>query len=574
MEREWVEKAVDGAAVDALVSAGCAPLVARVLALRGVDPGGLSSFLDPSHHDLAAPSELPGIDAAVAVVMPFVRSRRRIVVFGDYDCDGVCATAILVKTLEALGASVIPRRTDEGYGMTDASLARMKAENPDASLVVTVDNGINAVEPVAALKAGGISVVVTDHHLPGSELPAADALVNPKVSAPPRLESLCGAGVAYMLARALVESARRDTGDSSLASGMSGRIFVMAGLATVTDIMPLLGQNRILVSEALRHFRSWAPVGLRELYDRVARSGVQRMTSRDFGFMIGPRINAVGRIEGRFGTAMNAPLGLMLGTDREKAREFARMVDECSSVRKRYEQAMTDMAMKLVAPGAAGQVIYLDGSCESVHPGVAGIVASRVMERLEGACPVCVLVDGRGSARAPAGYNLRDAFERCSEHLSRFGGHAVAAGLGVVAGHEKAFADSFAAACAAQADAIPQAERGVVGVDAFVEANDLTMGLAEELRRLEPFGEGNPEPVFAIRGACITEVRSLGAEGRHLALAADGVRAVWWGRGDLADSLRADSAHPHDVLFSLDISTYQQPHLELRLAGLRRSRDA
>ena len=579
MEKSWVEKAVDGRSVDELVAAGFSPLAARLLALRGVSPGNVGSYLTPSHRDLAAPSELPGVAAAVAAAMPFVRAHSPIVVFGDYDCDGVCATAILVTALGALGADVspfIPRRADEGYGMTDASVARMLSEHPQVALVVTVDNGINAVGPVSALKARGIAVVVTDHHLPGEELPAADALVNPKVAAPARLEWLCGAGVAYMFARALVEAARSDVGDPNLAAGISGRIFVMAGLATVTDIMPLSGQNRVLVSEALSHFRSWAPIGLRELYDRVSRAASPRMSARDFGFLIGPRINAVGRIEGRFGTAMDAPLGLMLGSDRERARELARIVDECSAVRKRYEHAMTEMAMERVRPGAAGQSLFLDGSDPMVHPGVAGIVAARVMERLGGTSPVCVLVDGKGSARAPSGYNLRDAFESCAAHLSHFGGHAVAAGLGVVAGHEEAFARDFAAVCASQERGIPESEKGVVGVDAFVDPADLTIELAREVERFEPFGEGNPEPVFAVRGARLADVKPLGQEGRHLSLSfSDGCpRAVWWGRGDLVERLRAEADAPHDLVFTLEVSNFQQPHVELRLQGVRLSAGA
>lgn len=272
-------------------------IVEQILERRGLTGAAREEYLHPTIDRLAKPEGLPGIVEAADVLLAAVAGRRPIVVFGDYDCDGVSATAILVKALQAVGGTVspfIPSRLSEGYGMSDASLARMLKENPDVGLVVTVDNGINSVAQVAALKAKGISVVVTDHHLPGDALPPADALVNPRVAAPAALADLCGAGVAFLLANRVVTEARR----RGLYAGgaVGGPLLVLAGLATVTDIMPLLGQNRILVAEALRRFGTHAPVGLKELYLRAARSGAGELTSRDFGFLLGPRLNAAGRV--------------------------------------------------------------------------------------------------------------------------------------------------------------------------------------------------------------------------------------------------------------------------------------
>lgn len=562
---DWIEKPVDEALAAALAAAGHTPLQARLLALRGISPDAVASFLNPTLAGLVDPYELPQVEAAVSCILDFVRDRRRIVVFGDYDCDGICATAILHAALDALVPGTcgcfIPERLSEGYGMSEASVARMLEENPDVALVVTVDNGINSVERIAELKARGIEVVVTDHHLPGEVNPDC-LIVNPKVAAPAHLDGLCGAGVAFMLSNALITQAKAQ----GLYNGpnIGGPLLVLAGLATVTDIMPVSGQNRIFVAEALRRFRSWAPLGLRELFDRASRAGSTTLTSRDFGFLIGPRINAAGRV-----ASGREALELVLSTDREKARELARRVDVHNTERKAIEQEMTERALAQVVPGAPAQVIDLQDG----HQGVAGIVASRVLEKLapEDHVPVCVVVGGHGSARAPEGYNVRDAFESASETLGRFGGHAAAGGFAVREGQIDRFRELFCAACARQAASFGDLRPGTETIDAWVTGTDLTMGFVEWLHKLEPFGEGNPEPVFALKGVYFSDVRPLGQEGKHLQVSLRGrdlPRAVWWNRGDLVEKLRAEASRPHDLMFTAEISTYFEPHVELRLVSI------
>ena len=496
----------------------------------------------------------------------------KIVIFGDYDCDGVCASSILALAIGAISKSgeqpavFLPERLKEGYGMTSASVARMLAENPDVKLVVTVDNGINSIEEVAALKSRGLKVVVTDHHLPGEELPAADALVNPKVSAPPYLEVLCGAGVAFMLANAIVTKAR----ERALYPGpnVGGPLLVLAGLATVTDIMPLVGQNRILVYEALRRFRTIAPTGLKELYLRASRSAVQPLNSKDFGFLIGPRINAAGRMA----SATDA-LKLILSTDREECREYAQIVDVRNVERKNIEQAMVDEALSKIVPGAPAQVIDLPNG----HQGVAGIVASRILERLGedassgGAKPVCVVVDGHGSARAPEGYNVREAFLHAADSLERFGGHAAAGGFSVKEGQIDRFRELFCDGCAKQLGETPVESRGVSILDAWIEPSDLTLEFAEAIQKMEPFGEGNPEPLFGLKGVCLGEVRQIGDKGRHLAVSFRGhdiPNSVWWNKGDRIEEIRAAAASPCDVVFTLEVSDYMTRHAELRIVDI------
>ena len=240
------------------------PIIERILESRGIVGAELEEFLHPTVDRLAKPEELPGIEKAAEVILDSVLYRRKIVVFGDYDCDGVCATAIVSRTLRALGGDVsefIPDRLTEGYGMSEDSIARMLRNNPGVGLVVTVDNGINSVAEVTNLKRKWCSVVVTDHHLPGDELPDANAIVDPKLEAPPHLQNLCGAGVAFLLANRVVSEAKRR--GMYKGGSIGGPLLVLAGLATVKDIMPLLGQNRILVSEALKRFFTCAPLGLR-----------------------------------------------------------------------------------------------------------------------------------------------------------------------------------------------------------------------------------------------------------------------------------------------------------------------
>ena len=582
-------------------------ILRRLLRTRGIDDADLEKFLNPSLRDLAAPDELPGIAEASRVVLDAVEAGRQIVVFGDYDCDGVCATAILVKVLSEIGSRpevesgkstvhsppqaststfitpFLPERLAEGYGMSEASVARMLKENPDVGLVVTVDNGINSVQQVAALKEKGVSVVVTDHHLPsyahgadGSQgemiLPDAEVVVDPKVAAPESLQELCGAGVAFFLASRLVADAR----ERGLYSGpkLGGPLLVLAGLATVTDIMPVLGQNRILVAEALRNFRLCAPLGLQELHSRAARNARGEITARDFAFLLGPRINAAGRLA----SGMDA-LDLVLETNRERVREYARRIDLNNTERKAIEMAMTDAALAKVVPGAAAQVIDLpDG-----HPGVAGIVAARVMERLGETVPVCVYAGGHGSARAPAGLNIRDALVACDEVLERYGGHAAAGGFSVKKGADgREMVDRFREMLASYCAHVRGAETPVAAdarePDLWIGLEDVTLELAEALKRLEPFGEGNPEPVFGFRGVPVRDVRLLGADGRHLSLfvgekrpsaPSDGsLRAVWWGHGDRAEALRAQGAAPHDLRFTLAISDYGERHAELRLISV------
>lgn len=559
----WQERVVDESNRQALEAKGLPPILARLLAARGLTPDALESFLDPALARLACAADMPGIPKAVDVILPFVSARRKIVVFGDYDADGVCASAILVRTLRKLGGmadAFIPERFTEGYGMTEASLTRLLAEQPDVALVITVDNGISAPHEVAILKSRGISVVVTDHHLPGAELPAADALVNPRVATASGCEGLCGAGVAFFLAGALAQAAFA----RGLYSGgkFAGPLLVLAGLATVADLMPLADQNRILVTQALVAFRLCAPVGLRELYDRAVRRAAP-LGSRDFGFMLAPRINAAGRMD----TARVA-YELLMTEDREVARQLAVKVDSFNVLRKTEEQRMEQAVREQCGRLEGVSAVVARG--EDWHSGVAGIVAARVMETAH--VPVAVVVGDHGSARAPDGYNVHDALTASSEVLVRFGGHAAAGGFTIQPGRYDAFKKLFTDACAAQRAAVPDA--AAVAFDGWLEPIDLTLDLYHDLSRLEPFGEGNPEPIFGLQNVAFADVRPIGADGRHVSFTFANrtiPRAIWWNHGCDAEELRAHAASRFDLLFTLQASDFglDGPVPELRIVAVR-----
>ena len=494
---EWREREFDRQAADAVCAAlppGFPPFFAHVLSARGICAEGVEEYLAPDLKSLPPPTALPGVDKCAEKILDAVERKCEIVVYGDYDADGVCATAIMTRTLAALGANAagfIPRRDGEGYGLTAPSMKRLFNEHPDVGLVVTVDNGVNAVAEIASIKARGIPVVVTDHHLPGPELPDADAIAEPKVAAPPQLENLCGAGVAFCVAQELVSQAKRRGLYPQDGPKIAGPLMILAGVATVTDVMPLAGANRALVSAALKYFRHVAPIGLKALFIADGQKPMDRLNARDFGFFVGPRLNAAGRM------ALGQTAYELVSTDElEEARLLAVMLKDYNAERRGIEERMAEEAFAQLVQGAPAQVVSDAGLEKEWHPGVAGIVASRVLE--SAAVPVAVVVGCYGSARAPEGYNVRDALASCEPFLERFGGHAAAAGFTVKEGMLGEFAAAFRSACASQGAVAPAAS---IQFDGWVEGRDITLEFCEAVAKMEPFGEGNPQRLLARRAS-------------------------------------------------------------------------
>jgi len=534
---------------------GVSHVTAQVLVRRGfADPARAGEFLDARvRHPLDA---FGGLREGAARILAHVERGARITVHGDYDVDGVSATAVLVRALRTLGADVdwyLPSRIDDGYGLAMATVERLAARGTD--LLVTVDCAITAVEEVAAARIAGLDVVVTDHHSPRADGRLPDApIVHPGVGGYPCPE-LCAAGVAHMLARALLDGAGMDPADADADLDL-------VALATVADCVPLVGENRRLVREGLRALASTRKPGLQALME-VARVDPSGLDAGAIGFRLAPRINAAGRLH-----RADAGLELLLTADAQRARAVAAELDSINAERRDVETRILFEAEKQVAetpPGAPAYVLAADGW----HPGVIGIVASRIAERHHRPAVLIALDgdEGTGSGRSIPAFDLLAGLHAASPDLLRYGGHRAAAGLTIARGRVDAFREAFvshAAATLTPADLVP-----VQRVDAVVPGDALHLGLAEELERLAPFGIGNPEPALLVPSALLDDPRPMG-EGRHVSfsLAAGGARSrcVAFGRGS---SLPAAPGEPVDAAVRLEISRYNgavEPRLVLRHA--------
>ncbi len=477
---------------------GVSPVVGAILARRGLhDVGEAQRFLaaDESHD----PRTLPGVPDACELILRHVERGSVIAVFGDYDVDGVCSTAMLIRTLRTLGADPVwelPSRFDEGYGLSAGAVERLAARG--VGLLVTVDCGITAVEPVAAARAAGLDVVVTDHHRPGDALPDC-TVVHPALG-DYGCPELCASGVVLKLSEALHAAAGSGPGAAAEDADL-------AALATVCDLVPLRGENRRIVRDGLVALGRTQKPGLRALME-IGGVAPGELTEHALGFRLGPRINAAGRMQ-----RADAALELLLTDDAARASEVARELDFLNRDRQEAETRILFAAEAAAAAQAHRAAIVVAG--EGWHPGVVGIVASRLVERWRRPCVVIALdgATGRGSGRSISAYDLHAGLASSSEHLIRFGGHRMAAGVELVADSVDPFRRTLAAHAAAALspeDLIP-----VERVDAVVPGGDLGLELAEELELLRPFGMGNPQPTLLVPAARFERVTAMGEEKEH-----------------------------------------------------------
>ncbi len=529
---------------------GVSETLATVLVRRGFrDPETALAFLDPIEtHD---PFAFDGMDAAVELVLAHVASGSQIAVHGDYDVDGVCSTALLVTALRELGAEVrsrLPSRSQDGYGLSRRTVEELHARG--ARLLVTTDCGVGAVEETRFARSQGMDVVITDHHRPGAELPECP-IVHPVIGSYP-CEELCATGVVLKLAQALFAKTGRDP------AALERELDIVA-LATVADLVPLRGENRTLVRRGLRVIHGGRRAGLRELL-RVAGVDPQSVTEQTLGFALAPRINAAGRLY-----RADAGLELMLTGDVERAREIARELDAVNAERQAIESGILLEAEEQLATAPerlADPVQVLAG--EGWHPGVVGIVASRLVERHHRPF-VLIGLDGtgrgRGSARSIPPYDLHAGLASSAEHLERFGGHRMAAGVEL----EEEQIPAFHAALLSHARAAlgPEDLVATEHVDAIVPGDAVGLDLAEQLESMRPFGMGNPAVRLLLPGARLAELRPMG-EGRHarFTVSSAGVRAraVAFGVGDSLSTMtgdaRPDHALRHDVTARLEINEW------------------
>jgi single-stranded-DNA-specific exonuclease len=474
---------------------GVSHVLAQALVRRGFgEPEAARGYLaaDESHPADA----FAGIEHALETITRHLRAGTRITVHGDYDVDGVCATAIMLRSLRTLGADVdwfLPDRIEDGYGLSVDTVARLAARG--TRLLITVDCAITAVDEVARARAAGLDVVVSDHHHPRRDGRLPDCpLVHPAVCGYPCPE-LCGAAVAYKLSQALG------------APGVDAELELVA-LATVADLMPLRGENRRLVRQGLGALASTPRPGLRALM-AVARVDPSSLDASALGFRLAPRINAAGRLR-----RADAGVELLMTEDPERALAIAAELDRLNAERRAVEQRIAwEAEAALEQLGERGAYVL---AAEGWHPGVIGIVASRIAERTHRPAILVALegAEGTGSGRSIPGFDLLGALDATGHHLTRYGGHRAAAGLVIARERLEAFADELDAYARATltADLLTPAET----VDAVVSGSELGLGLAEELERLEPTGIGNPPVRLLLPGARLRDVRPLGREGRHV----------------------------------------------------------
>jgi len=543
----WSVARYDEALVTELASAtGLSPIVTRILATRGVTtPQSVRHFLEPSlDRDWLDPSVIPGMDQAADRVASAIRAGDRILVFGDFDLDGVSAAAVATRGFRGLGANVeamVPHRFREGYGLTPAALERIHTHNPD--LVVTVDCGISSAGEVATLRKAGVDVVITDHHEPGRDVPEGVAVANPKLDAAGPCRDLAGAGVALKL----VQATGRLLGDADSWRELAD----IATLGTIADIVPLSGENRALVTHGLNHVRRAPRVAVAALC-AVAGVSPSAFGSDSVAFSLAPRLNAAGRM-----ADPQVALDLLLCDDPVQAESLAQALDELNCLRQAAEADLTQAAESLAARIYHGErALVLAG--EGWHEGVKGIVASR-LSHTYGVPTFLFSIDNgvaRGSARSVGSVDLFSAVSACEPVLDRFGGHEAAVGLTLSADRLEEFKERLLG----HLDSLSSEQfETSVAVDAEVSLGDIGLELGSELATLEPFGHGNPRPVLAALSVFMNDRSRVGKEGSHLKFVAyDGaasVPAIAFRCKDIEARVVQD--HPVDIAFELEVDEWR-----------------
>jgi single-stranded-DNA-specific exonuclease len=475
---------------------GISPVLANLLLRRGYDaPDAALAFLNPNLADLADPLLMGGMRGAVNRLEQALRKQESVLIFGDYDVDGVTSTSLLAHFLRQFGLNprfIVPRRMGEGYGLSVESLERAIAlQKPD--LVIAVDCGTSGVQEVRWLKDRGISVIIIDHHSPPDELPADCELVNPHVLDPEDVpwKDLCSVGLVFKFCHAVVKVLRQK-GDP-LAAKMDLRQYLdLVALGTVADLVRLTGENRILVRSGLKALQACRRPGICALMDVAGLSLGDPLDAGDIGFKLGPRINASGRLDDA-----TLPIELLLSEDWQSCREKAQILDQHNGERQEIERHITLEAEKLVDAHHhqdLGLVLY----APHWHTGVVGIVASRLTRQFHRPALVLGAEEGfcKGSGRSIPGVNLVELLGECASLLDRWGGHPMAVGVSLAQERIDAFREAFNGSIATKfPQGLPERQ---LEIDAILKPADLSPALLEELESLAPYGQGMSEPVFAL----------------------------------------------------------------------------
>jgi single-stranded-DNA-specific exonuclease len=521
--KRWIVREHDAERAASLARVlGVSPILAALLINRGyADERAARVFLNPTYDQLHEPYAMLGMKEAVARLQRAIETREPILIYGDYDVDGTTGTAVLLRALKLLGANAgfhIPHRFTEGYGIQQAALEKAVAEG--YKLVVSIDCGIRAHEPLYWARDNGLDVIITDHHLPDEQegAPPALAVLNPNQAGCPYPDkNLAGVGVAFKLVHALFREHGREA--------QVPAFMKVVAIGTVADVAKLVGENRTIVAIGLKDLARVANPGLRALIDVAGCGDGKGMTAYDLGFRLGPRINAAGRMD-----AARAVVELFDTRDSHEARRLANHLDARNEERKTVQQQIIDLAVAELKDPKDCYVAVIAG--EGWHRGVIGIAASKIAERLNRPC-VVLSVDGdmaHGSGRSIEAYHLLNGLTACAELFEKFGGHSHAAGIAIRPERIAEFRqrlNEHAASCLTAEDLEPQ-----VQIDLELASDAVTFGFARELDALEPFGAGNPRPVFVTKNLrCLSEPTVI--KDRHLKLRLAGpqnrpLEAIWW----------------------------------------------
>ena len=535
-------------------------LVANLLLNRDIDASGFEAFISKSKKYVHNPMKMMDMDKAVERIIQALKEKEKIVIYGDYDVDGITSTALLYEFLKSHGADVIyyiPDRKDEGYGINIMAVNKLIKQG--MNLLVTVDCGITAIGEVDFAKLQGMDVIITDHHTCKERIPSsAVAVVNPKRPDDEyEFKGLAGVGVAFKLVLALTMKMGSSTGECF------DRFVDLAAIGTIADVVPLVGENRIIVDKGLKALQNVRRPGLRELF-KIAGIADKKVTAGSVAFAIAPRLNAAGRL----GTATTA-VQLLLTTDDEKAKLIAAELDSENKERQATEQEINKEALEMIAADpnfSKKKVIVL--AKEGWHNGIIGIVASRITEMFYRPCILISLTNGvgKGSGRSIPTFNLFDALSDSEDLLTNYGGHSVAAGLGINENNIEEFSrhiNKYADGILTDNDMVPS-----VKIDCMLRGQNLNIQTAKLIASLEPFGMGNETPVFFIKNAKVQTVSGVGADGKHIRMQIekDGVSigCIGFGLGEYCNII-----HPGDdihLAFKLDINTYQgveSPQLQI-----------
>lgn len=543
MEKRWrLIPSQEGCIKDLIKQLHISSVLAQVLVNRGItEPDEAKLFLDDSCSQGYDPFMMKGMDKAVERIQQAIKKQERIVIYGDYDVDGITSTSLVCSVLHDLDASAgfyIPERQSEGYGLNREALQQLQDEHTD--VVITVDCGISSYDLVSDFQ-GAMDIIITDHHEVPSQIPACCAVLDPKQKGCTYpYKNLAGVGVAYKLCQALWQTLRQET--------MPGYT-ELAALGTIADLVPLTDENRIIVQAGLRCMKKGHHVGVQALLEASSLAG-ETISAGRIAFTAAPRLNAAGRIS-------HAAKGvqLLLEQDIAKARVLAAELSELNAQRQEIEHTIAEQAVTQIEQQGRSQDSVLVAFGQDWHAGVIGIAASRLVETYYRPSLVIGIHDGigKGSCRSIAGFNMYEALQSADDLLIQYGGHPMAAGFSIEPAHIEAFRQrlqAYAAVHMTAEDYIP-----LVPIDMQVEPRDISLELITELAKLEPYGMGNSRPVFTVSHAVIEEIRPIGKEKQHLRLVVtttDNTRlqGVGWSMADRCDELiEGDTV---DIAFQLE----------------------